>query len=527
MEIKVTHGNVVEHLTPALVVNLFEGVRKPGGATGAVDQALNGLISSLIESGEVRGAAGEITLIHTPALTQDGSGNAGAAKISASRVLIVGLGKQESFDYDTIRIVSAQVARRLKSLRVKSAATIVHGAGIGGLEPSACAEAISEGSLLGLYRFDKYKSPADGAAGNADDGKEDGEGQPQEPDTLELIELDAAKEKHLERGIARGVHYAAATNLARDLINEPPNILSPAALAEAAVQVAKDAKLECKVLEEDECRKLGMGAYVSVAAGSSQPLKFIHISYTGDAKKPANNIWLVGKGITFDSGGLSLKPASGMVTMKGDMGGGAAVIGAMKAIAALKPKINVHAVCAATENMPGGSASRPGDVVQAMNGKYIEIENTDAEGRLTLADAICYANNNGATRIVDVATLTGAVSVALGKGHIGAFSNDDKFYSAIEKASAARGEPVWRLPLGSTTKRQNNSTIADMKNTGGRLAGSITAAHFIQEYVGDTPWVHLDIAAFNMSDSVIGVNVVGATGASTRLLIRLVEDLAG
>ena len=526
MEIKVTHGNVVEHVTPALVVNLFEGVRKPGGATGAVDQALDGLISNLIESGEISGKTGEITLIHTPALTTSNPAGSGAPRIAASRVLIAGLGKQEAFDYETVRTVSAQVARRLRSLRVSSAATIVHGAGVGGLKPAACAEAIAEGSLLGLYRFDKYKSPASGSSG-ADDGKDDDDGRPQDPQTLELIELDATKEKDLEKGIARGVQYAGATNLARDLINEPPNILSPAALADAAVQMAKEAKLGCKVLEEAECRKLGMGAYISVAAGSVQPLKFIHLSYTGDAKKPANNIWLVGKGITFDSGGLSLKPAASMVTMKGDMGGGAAVIGAMKAIAALKPKINVHAVCAATENMPGGSASRPGDVVQAMNGKYIEIENTDAEGRLTLADAICYANNNGAARIVDVATLTGAVSVALGKGHIGAFSNDDKFYAAVEKSAVARGEPVWRLPLGPITRRQNNSTIADMKNTGGRTAGSITAAHFIREFAGDTPWVHLDIAAFNMSDSVTGVNVVGATGASTRLLIRLTEDLAG
>jgi leucyl aminopeptidase len=526
MEIKVVHGNVVEHQTPALVVNLFEGVRKPGGATGAVDLALDGLVSSLINSGEIRGGLGEITLIHTPALTQ---ATLGTPKIAASRVLIAGLGKQETFDYGTIRTVSAQVARRLRSLWVNSAATIVHGGGIGGLEPVACAEAIAEGSLLGLYRFDKYKS-APTSTNTSDDSNSstgDEDGPALGPDTLELIEINAAKEKDLERGVARGVQYAGATNLARDLINEPPNILSPAALANAATEMASEASLDCKVLEEEECRKLGMGAYVSVAAGSSQPLKFVHISYTGDAKKPANNIWLVGKGITFDSGGLSLKPAASMVTMKGDMGGGAAVIGAMKAIAALKPKINVHAICAATENMPGGSASRPGDVVQAINGKYIEIENTDAEGRLTLADAICYANNNGATQIVDVATLTGAVSVALGKGHIGAFSNDEKFYASIEKAAANSGEPVWRLPLGAVTKRQNNSVIADMKNTGGRGAGSITAAHFIREFVGDTPWVHLDIAAFNMSDSISGVNVMGATGASTRLLIRLVEELAG
>lgn len=506
MEIKVKQGNAVEHATPALVVNLFEGVKVPGGATGAVDRALGGLVTKLIESGEITGAVGEITVIHTNAITSDSS-----EPIAAERVLVAGLGKSDTFNYESIRKTSAAVARRLRDIKVSSASTIVHGAGIGGLEPAQCAEAIAEGSLLGLYRFNKYKSGNDGNGSKLE--------------LLELIEVDAAKTKALVKGAGRGASYAAAANLARDLVNEPPNVLSPTVLAEHASSMSAEAKLEIKILEEADCKKLGMGSYLSVSAGSVEPAKFIHITYSGDSKKPANNIWLVGKGITFDSGGLSLKPAGSMVTMKGDMGGGAAVIGAMQAIAALKPKINVHAVCAATENMPSGSATRPGDVVQAMNGKYIEVENTDAEGRLTLADAICYAKDNGAERIVDVATLTGAVSVALGKGHIGAFSNNDDLYAKIEQASKEQGEPVWRLPLGAVTKLQNRSTIADLKNTGGRLAGSITAAHFIGEFAEGTPWVHLDIAAFNMSDGNSGVNVQGATGASARLLVRLVEDL--
>jgi leucyl aminopeptidase len=517
MEIKVQHGNVVEHATPALVVNLFRGVRKPGGATGAIDQALGGVISRLIEAGEITGNAGEITVLHTAALS---AGTGASLPVAAERVLVAGLGKQDGFGYEQIRTVSAQVARRLRSLKVSSAATIVHGAGIGGLDPAACAEAIAEGSLLGLYKFTKYQSSADNSN---DDDSENSDGG---PETLEIVESDASKEPALEKGVARGIQYAAAATLARDLVNEPPNVLTPAALAETVAEMAKAAKLECNVLEAADCLKLGMGSYLSVAAGSVQPPKFIHLTYKGDAKNPEKNIWLVGKGITFDSGGLSLKPAASMVTMKGDMGGGAAVIGAMKAIAALKPKINVHAICAATENMPSGSATRPGDVVKAMNGKYIEVENTDAEGRLTLADAICYAKDNGATQIVDIATLTGAVSVALGKGHIGAFSNNQKLYDAVESAAHTSGEPVWRLPLSSVTKRQNRSTIADIKNTGGRLAGSITAAHFIQEFAGDTPWVHLDIAAMNMSDGTSGVNVRGATGSSARLLVRLVESLA-
>jgi leucyl aminopeptidase len=269
-----------------------------------------------------------------------------------------------------------------------------------------------------------------------------------------------------------------------------------------------------------------MGAYLGVAMGSAQPPRFIHLTYEGDPARPANHIWLIGKGITFDSGGISIKSADGMGDMKGDMGGGGAVIAAMKAIAALKPPINAHAVVAAAENMPGGSAQRPGDIVRAMNGKYIEVDNTDAEGRLTLADAICYAKSKGAERIIDVATLTGAARIALGTGNAAAFSNNDALIDRLMAAAKKRGEPFWRLPLDPVSKRQNQSKVADLKNTGGRAAGSITAAHFIAEFAGDTPWVHLDIAALNLTDAARGVNVPGATGIPTRTLIQLVLDLA-
>lgn len=508
MEIRVVNGDAINQETQALVVNLFAGVKEPGGATGAVDNAINGLITQLIEDGEISGSSGELTLLHTPTAAYPG--------LKAERVIVVGLGDSDSFDLETVRSVGASVARRLRSIGVTSAASIAHGAGIGGLEPGQSAEAFTEGAMLGLYRFDKYKSsPSDGNGGSSRSG----------PDLIEIIESDATKIKALEDGIKRGGAFASATAIARDLVNEPPNVLSPTALTEAAKQVSAEAGLECIVLDADKCREMGMLAYLGVAQGSKEPPSFVRIDYKGDPGDADNNLWIVGKGITFDSGGLSLKSSAGMFTMKGDMGGGAAVIGAMQAIAVLKPKINVFAVCAATENMPGGAAQRPGDVVTAMSGKTIEIENTDAEGRLTLADAIEYARNEGAKRIVDIATLTGAVSIALGKGHIGAFSNDHDLYSAVEEAGASKGELVWRLPLGSVTKRQNNSRVADLKNTGGRLAGSITAAHFIGEFAGDTPWVHLDIAAVNMADSNSGVDVPGATGASTRLLIQLALDL--
>ena len=504
MEIKVAIGDVTQQESPALIVNLFEGVEAPGGATGAVDSALGGVISGLISDGEVSGGLGELTLIHTP--------DSAYPLFNPARVLVVGLGKQSAFGYDTIRRVTANALRKLEGASITHAVTIVHGAGIGGLDPAASAAAIAEGAILGLYKFDKYKS-------KSNDEKRQFE-------SLTLVDIVQDNRSVLEAGVERGKTYAGAAVAARDMVNEPANLFPPSKMAETACDVARAAGLGCNVLEQEDVEKLGMGAYLGVAMGSSQPPKFIHLSYEGDPDDRNNNIWLVGKGITFDTGGISLKPPGGMSAMKGDMGGGAAVIGAIGALARLKPRINVHAVVAATENMPGASAQRPGDVVTAMNGKTIEVDNTDAEGRLTLADAICYAKSKGASRIVDVATLTGAAAIALGRGQSAVFSNNDELVDAVIAAGADRGEAMWRLPLDEVSKKQNRSKVADIKNTGGRPAGSITAAHFIAEFAGDTPWVHIDIAATNMADSTDGVDVAGATGVGARALTQLVEDLS-
>ncbi|MEE8362618.1 MAG: M17 family peptidase N-terminal domain-containing protein, partial [Dehalococcoidia bacterium] len=416
MELSVIRGDIAAQAVGAIVVNLFSGVTSPGGATGAVDSALGGAISSLISAGEIRGRRDEVTVIHTLGGAYPG--------FAPDRVVVAGLGDADAFDIDAVRGVSAVVARRLRRLGVESAATIVHGAGIGGLAPGACAEAVAEGAILGLYRFDKYKTtskPHDSA---------------DRPASLAIVERDGRRIGALEAGVARARVFAAAAIAARDMISEPANHLTPAGMAKIAGQVAEAGGLDIEVLERSECEALGMGAYVGVAMGSHQPPKFIHMTYAGDSGNESNNLWLVGKGITFDSGGISLKPGAGMGAMKGDMSGGAAVIAAMAAIAELKPKLNVHAVCAATENMPGGGAQRPGDVVRAMDGKYIEVDNTDAEGRLTLADAIGFARARGAARIVDIATLTGAVVVALGYGHSGAFSNDDDLVASVIAAGA-------------------------------------------------------------------------------------------
>ncbi len=503
MEVVVAQSDVTEIDVDVLVVNLFEGVTSPAGATGAVDSALGGVISDLIADGEITGAASELTLIHTP--------NSAYPSFKPSRVLVAGLGSSDSFDTDGIRRVSASVIRKLRSARVKHAATIVHGVGIGNIDTTACTQATVEGALLGAYRFLKYRTTD--KKRKADVG------------TLTVVEGDASKIDSINTGVERAIAYSQAEILARDLVNEPANKLSPADLAAVAEKVASDNGLACTVLEEAEVTKLGMGAYVGVSQGGPRPLKFIHVSYEGDPDNSENNLWLIGKGITFDSGGISIKPGAGMGKMKGDMGGGASVIGAIQAISQLKPKLNVHIVCAATDNMPGGSAQRPGDVVTAMNGMTIEVDNTDAEGRLTLADAIGYAKSKGAVRIVDVATLTGAARVALGDGVSPVFGNEDGLVDAVLKTSKTVGESMWRLPLDSVTKRQNASKIADLKNTGGRGGGSTTAAHFIADFAGDTQWVHIDVAATSMLDSTRGWMPAGATGVPTRSLIELAMKL--
>lgn len=488
-----------------MVVNLFSGVKKPAGATGAIDAAIGGALGDLIRRGEIRGRRGEVTVIHTM-----GKGYRGFAP---ARVVVAGLGKQADFDIDAARSVSAEVARRLRSIAVTTAATIVHGAGIGGLDTAEASEALAEGALLGLYRFDRYKSR------KADEDRS--------LKTLRIVEVDSKKLPAIRNGVARAVTLAEAATLARDLVNEPANEMTPTDLANAARKAARGLTgLTCEVYDRDFAEKQGMRAYLGVAQGSVEPPRIIVMKYRGDARRPKNNLWIVGKGITFDSGGLSLKPSDGMTTMKGDMAGGAAVISAITAIARLKPKINVTALVLATENMPSGSAQRVGDVVKSMAGKYIEIANTDAEGRLTLADALAYARANGAERIVDVATLTGAAVIALGHGNTAAFSNNDDLVAGVIAAGKKRGEPVWRLPLDGVAKKQNDSKIADLKNTGGRAAGSITAAHFIGEFAGETPWVHLDIAGTFMADSTDGWVPGGATGVMCRTLVQLALDLS-
>ena len=500
LKIDVQSADIIGIDTPALVVNLFRGVKKPGGATGAVDKALGGVITQLIEDGEIKGSTGETTLIHT------------LGKIKPSRVLVAGLGTQHKFDVHVVRRVSAEVGRFLRRKGISSAATIAHGAGIGGLDPQLSGQAIAEGAHLGLYKFGTYLTK------NSDSTNEF--------EHLTVVESDKTRAKAIDAGIQLGSTVAKASITARNMVNEPANHMTPSRMAEAAQKVASDQGLKIEIMENAQLKNMGMGAFMGVAQGTDEPAKLIVLRYDGDPESPENNLGLIGKGITFDTGGISLKPPGGMEAMKGDMAGGASVIAAMEIIGQTKPKINVLAVIAATENMPGASAQRPGDVVRAMNGKTIEVINTDAEGRLVLADALCYAREQGITRLVDVATLTGAMVTTLGKACTGVMGNDGQLVQQTIDAGKKTGEKFWELPMFDEYKDLIKSDVADMKNSGGRQAGSISAALLLAEFVDGAAWVHLDIAGTSTSDKAAGYLVKGATGVPVRTLAQLATDLA-
>jgi leucyl aminopeptidase len=502
LNVTATAGDITTSDADAIVVNLFDGITSPGGGTGAVDSALGGAISQLIADKEITGKQGEIAMIHT------------LGKLPTKRVVIVGLGKREKLSANVVRQVSGAVARYLKRLGATHAATLAHGAGIGGLDAGTSAQAITEGTILGSYTFDQYKMKKD-----------------DEPDraleSLEIIENDTGRLPALQAGAAKGTLLSEAVSIARGLVNEPANVVNPIKMAEVASEVASKGGLGITVLKREDMVEHAMGAMLAVAQGSANEPRLIILDYKGDPEHPDNNIALVGKGITFDSGGISLKSAGGMWEMKGDMSGGASVIGAMHAIAELKPKLNVLGVIPAVENMPSGTAQRPGDIIRAMNGKTIEVDNTDAEGRLVLADAICYVKEKmGTKRIVDIATLTGAIVVALGHVTTGVFGTSQTMVDAVLSASKATGEKMWQMPMFEEYKRQNRSEYADVKNTGGRPAGSIAAAFFISEFTEGVEWAHLDIAGTFMAERTQGHEVKGATGIPTRTLVELVEQLA-
>jgi len=471
-----------------------EKKEKPQLKLATADGAVQSVAADLLASGELTGKPFESNLLHKP------------AGLKAKRLLLISGGPAKKFtSYDLRRIAGAAV-RTLKSRGLRSFAFIA--------PPSIPAEeavrAIVEGAIVGNFDPDYYRS----------DRKD------QKIDELTVVAGGNADHAALEKAAQEAQIIGESQNFTRDLVNEPSNRMTPTILADRAKKMSQEVGLKCEVYGADKIKELKMGAFWSVAQGSDEPPALIVMTYepAGAPAKPV--VGLVGKGVTFDTGGISIKPADGMEKMKYDMAGGATMIGAMRAIAMLKPKVKVIGIVCATENMPSGKAQKPGDVQIAMSGKSIEIINTDAEGRLVLADGLYYARELGCTHLVDAATLTGAVVVALGYANVGVFANDDAIYERLQKANAEAGEKMWRLPLDDEYKEQIRSTIADIMNTGGRWGGAINAAMFLKEFAEDTPWIHLDIAGTAWMEDQKPWIAKGPSGIALRSVVEFVKGFA-
>src|SRR5881628_3742167 len=479
--------------TEALVSYVFEETDPVQGRIAELDQAAAGLLRKLAKSGELTGKMLEFTLIHAP------------AGLKAARLFLIGAGKREQWNSAVLRKLAGAALRYLKARSVKNFALLVRE----GNATEESAQAIAEGALAANFETDKYKT----------DKKND-----KNIDTVLVAGFSDAERAAGEKSLSRGRIIADSQNFARDLINEPSNKLTPSILAQKAEAMAKAAGLSVEILDERKIADLKMGALLSVAQGSIEPPRMIVITYNPPSAKPgAPVIGLVGKAVTFDTGGISIKPADGMEKMKYDMAGGATMIGVMRALAALKPNVKVICVVPSTENMPGGHAQKPGDIQTAMSGKTIEVLNTDAEGRLILADGVHYAKQLGATHLIDAATLTGAVVVALAGINAGVFGSDQAFTDKLLASSKTAGEKMWQMPIDDDYREFIKGSFADIQNiSSGKGGGAITGAMFIKEFTGDSPWIHLDIAGTAWNDDAKPWLAKGPTGVALRTLVHLV-----
>jgi leucyl aminopeptidase len=469
---------------------------KPAPSVECDDAVVREAAKGIIASGEVTGKSFETTLLHNP------------AGLKAKRLLLIGGGKAKKFSAAELRKTAGTAIRALKVKSIRSFA-FAHGAGYGVPSPSA-VRAIVEGVNIGDFDPGYYKSD------RKDKDKE-------KIDAVIIVVQNADEQKSLASALETGRIIAESQNFTRDLVNEPSNLMTPTILAERAKKMASEVGLKCETYGTDKIKELKMGAFWGVAQGSDEPPALIILRYEPEGATKDVHLGLVGKGVTFDTGGISIKPADGMEKMKYDMAGAATMIGAMRAIALLKPKVKVTAVVCATENMPSGKAQKPGDVQIAMSGKSIEIINTDAEGRLILADGLSYARQLGCTHLVDAATLTGAVVVALGYVNAGIFASTDEMYERFAKANQQAGEKMWRMPLDDEYKELIKSNIADMQNAGSRYGGAIFAAMFLKEFAEDTPWIHLDIAGTAWMEENKPWIAKGPSGIALRSLVEFVK----
>ena len=488
MEIRATDTPRLDWTGDTLALGLFEDALELTGDLAQLDEKLGGTLKELIEETEFKGSVG------SSAVTRVGAGS------SIRKLILVGLGKPDTLTLDSLRRAAAAIARTAKQQKSKTLGVSLP---VANDDSAGTTQAITEGIVLALHQDNRFKSEP-----------EDKGAKLEQVDLLGLGGQDAA--------ITRAQAICTGVILARELVAAPANIVTPVSMAQTAEAIASEYGLALEILEQEECEKLGMGAFLGVAQASEIPPKFLHLTYKPEGT-PRRKLAIVGKGLTFDSGGLNIKGAgSGIETMKMDMGGAAATLGAAKAIGQIKPDVEVHFISAVTENMISGRAMHPGDILTASNGKTIEVNNTDAEGRLTLADALVFAEKLGVDAIVDLATLTGACIVALGNDIAGLWTADDGIASQLKSASEAAGEKFWQMPMEEKYFDGLKSPIADMKNTGPRAGGSITAALFLKQFVKETPWAHLDIAGPVWTEKEDGCNSVGATGFPVRTLVNWV-----
>lgn len=493
MNILVKSGEATAATTDVLVCLEYEQDKTWSKAVQPVDQKLGGQLSTLRKSGEFSGKPNNTALLHI-----DG-------KLPAKRVLLVGLGTRETVTLERIRQAMGTAAKRARTAKAKGIVCVMPDVPKGPGPVDDVAQAMVEGLVLGEYQFNEYRTD------RTDDNH-----------SLQSCTLLITSNSHLNEakdGAKRGQILGEATCFVRDLCNHPANVMTPSRVVTEAKKIAREAKVRIKVLDRKQQEKLGMGGLLGVSRGSIEPPQFIILEYMGGPRtqKP---IVFVGKTVTFDSGGISLKPSENMEQMKADMTGGAEVLATIRAASRLKLPVNAIGLLPVTENMPGGRATKPGDILTMLSGKTVEVQNTDAEGRLILADGLAYASRLKPACVIDIATLTGAAAVALGQFAIGMLGNDDTMKADIKKAGNHAGERVWEMPLWDEYFEQLKSDVADMRNIGGRGGGMITAAMFLSKFVGDHPWVHLDIASTDWGTTERPYIPKGPTGIGTRLLIQ-------
>jgi len=501
VKLKTRTVNFAECKTPMLVVGNFSDAKRLDATNKKLDRKLDGAIERLIKLGDFKGKEGTSAVVY------------GNGLIGAERVLLVGLGEQKKATIDTARKAAALAANKAVGLKASSLALALHKALGGKFDTELLAQAMAEGVYYGSYRYDEYVT-------SEENGRTDSL-------AVEVIDEDATKVRRLEKGLARGIVIGKAQSYARTVASRPGNVINPPALAQEARKLARTTPgLSCSVLDEKQMAELGMGGVLAVGSGSRTPPRFIVIRYRpskGADKLPT--IGLVGKAITFDSGGISIKPAHNMDRMKLDKTGGIAVLATIKAAAELKLPVNLYAIVPSAENMPGGASFRPGDIVTTYSGKTVEIQNTDAEGRMVLCDGIHYAVRQNCETIIDIATLTGACMVALGTHMAGVMTNNEQLGKDIEKAAQTSGEKVWPMPSGDEYAQEMKSKIADLKNTGSKWGGACTAAAFLRQFAGDKKWAHLDIAGMDYIEKPAEWSTAGASAFGVRLLTTYLVNL--